>query len=102
MYPLRPGIDFSPGFILAAILGHDFSEYAESLSARSGMPKINRAELADYSMAFPSTKTEQDSSASIFSDMDTKIDMLEAKLDKARQIKQGMMQQLLTGRIRLV
>jgi len=37
-----------------------------------------------------------------FSDMDAEIAALEAKLTKARQIKQGMMQELLTGRIRLV
>ena len=34
--------------------------------------------------------------------MDTEIDELEVKLDKARQIKQGMMHNLLTGKIRLV
>ena len=40
--------------------------------------------------------------AAILSDMDAEIAALEAKLAKARQIKQGMMQELLTGRIRLV
>jgi type I restriction enzyme S subunit len=34
--------------------------------------------------------------------MDAEIDELEKKLDKARQIKQGMMQELLAGRIRLI
>jgi len=38
----------------------------------------------------------------ILSDMDTEIAAIEAKLAKARQVKQGMMQELLTGRIRLV
>ena len=37
-----------------------------------------------------------------FSDMDAELAALEAKLAKARNLKQGMMQQLLTGRIRLV
>jgi hypothetical protein len=37
-----------------------------------------------------------------FSDMDAEIAALEAKLAKARLLKQGMMQELLTGRIRLV
>jgi len=40
--------------------------------------------------------------ASIFCDMDTEITALETKLTKARQVKQGMMQELLTGKIRLV
>ena len=45
---------------------------------------------------------EQAAIATILSDMDAEIAALEAKLAKARQIKQGMMQELLTGRIRLV
>jgi type I restriction enzyme S subunit len=45
---------------------------------------------------------EQSAIAEILGDMDQEIDTLEAKLTKARQIKQGMMQELLTGRIRLV
>ncbi len=45
---------------------------------------------------------EQTAIANILSDMDDEIAALEAKLAKARQIKIGMMQELLTGRIRLV
>ena len=50
----------------------------------------------------PSSLEEQAAIASILSDMDNEIKTLEQKLDKTRQIKQGMMQQLLTGKIRLV
>ena len=50
----------------------------------------------------PTTVEEQTAIASILSDMDNEIEALEQKLEKARQIKQGMMQQLLTGKIRLV
>lgn len=45
---------------------------------------------------------EQTAIAAVLSDMDAEIDALDVKLAKARQIKQGMMQELLTGRIRLV
>lgn len=45
---------------------------------------------------------EQTAIASVLSDMDAEIAALEAKLSKARQVKQGMMSELLTGRIRLV
>jgi type I restriction enzyme S subunit len=102
MYPLKPATDVSSGFILAAILGYHFSKYAESVSVRSGMPKINRAELAEYTMALPPTKIEQEAIAAILADMDVEISSLEAKLAKARQLKQGMLQELLTGRTRLV
>jgi type I restriction enzyme S subunit len=58
---------------------------------------INRTEIA-----IPSTTKEQTAIAAILSDMDAEIAALEAKLAKARQIKQGMMQELLTGKTRLV
>lgn len=47
-------------------------------------------------------KEEQNAIATVLADMDTEIEALERRRDKARQIKQGMMQQLLTGRVRLV
>ena len=50
----------------------------------------------------PPAKAEQTAIATILSDLDAEIFALEAKLSKARQLKQGMMQELLTGRIRLV
>jgi type I restriction enzyme S subunit len=46
--------------------------------------------------------TEQTAIATVLSDMDAELEALESRLAKARQIKQGMMQELLTGRIRLV
>lgn len=45
---------------------------------------------------------EQTAIATILSDMDTELASLETKLAKARSLKQGMMQELLTVRIRLV
>lgn len=50
----------------------------------------------------PPSIEEQEAIASILSDMDSEITVLEEKLAKARQIKQGMMQELLTGKIRLI
>ena len=51
---------------------------------------------------FPPTTEEQSAIATILSDMDAEIAALERRRDKTCAIKQGMMQQLLTGRIRLV
>lgn len=50
----------------------------------------------------PPTLAEQTAIASILSDCDKEISSLEAKRDKYKEMKQGMMQQLLTGNIRLV
>ena len=52
-------------------------------------------------MPLPSP-AEQREIANILTNMDAEIAALEEKLAKARQIKQGMMQDLLTGRIRLI
>ena len=101
MYPFKPAEDVSAGFILATILGYQFSNYAESVSARSGMPKINRAELAAFTVALPPTKLEQQAIAEALSDADTLIEGLEALIAKKRQLKQGTMQELITGSKRL-
>ena len=57
--------------------------------------------LSDVYVTVPPL-SEQEAIATILSDMDAEIAALEAKLAKVRQIKQGMMQELLTGRTRLV
>ena len=68
----------------------------------SSIPYIKRENLTEFEFILPSEEQEQTAIAAILSDMDTEITELETKLDKVRQIKQGMMQELLTGRIRLV
>jgi type I restriction enzyme S subunit len=102
MYPLRPNPEVAPGFLLAVILGRDFSTYAESVSVRSGMPKINREEMAGFSTIVPRDFEEQASIAQVFFDMDAEIAALEQRRDKTGALKQAMMQELLTGRTRLV
>ena len=67
----------------------------------SGVPSLNARTIENIEINSPEPD-EQEAIATIFSDMDAEIAALETKLTKARQIKQGMMQELLTGRIRLV
>jgi type I restriction enzyme S subunit len=68
----------------------------------TGQPQIVRTPLAAVELRLPNKILEQTAIATILSDMDSEIESLESKLAKAREIKQGMMQELLTGRIRLV
>jgi type I restriction enzyme, S subunit len=74
----------------------------EHFGSGSGVPTLNRNDAHDYLCFIPSKLDEQIEIATILSDMDAEIDSIEAKLTKTRQIKQGMMHELLTGRIRLV
>jgi len=62
---------------------------------------ISKNNLKIIKMPLP-PKPEQTRIATILSDMNAEIVALETKLEKYKQIKQGMMQELLTGRIRLV
>ena len=73
-----------------------------SLCGGSTFLEIGKSQLAAYEVRLPATKSEQTAIATILSDMDAEIAALETKLTKARNLKQGMMQELLTGRIRLV
>lgn len=57
--------------------------------------------LKDLSITIPNSKEEQAAIAQVLSDMNSEIERLEQKRDKYKELKIGMMQQLLTGRIRL-
>ena len=76
MYPLKPAADVSGGFMLSVLLGQRFTRYSESVSVRSGMPKINRAELADFVVALPPLP-EQRAIATVLSDVDALLHGLE-------------------------
>ncbi|BBO18768.1 restriction endonuclease subunit S [Candidatus Brocadia pituitae] len=67
----------------------------------SGQPLITGSQLKQLLIPIPSTKIEQTAIAQVLSDMDAEIEALEKKLVKYKMIKQGMMQELLTGKTRL-
>lgn len=72
-------------------------------SLAQGATRYNLSKTALLRVAFPLPQLpEQTAIANVLSDMDAEIAALEARRDKTRAIKQGMMQELLTGRIRLV
>jgi len=72
-------------------------------SLAQGATRYNLSKMALLKVSFPlPSRPEQTAIATILSDMDAELAALEAKLAKARSLKQGMMQELLTGRIRLV
>ena len=62
---------------------------------------ISKKDFSEISFSLPPI-AEQTAIATILSDMDADLTALEQQRDKTRAIKQGMMQELLTGRIRLV
>lgn len=72
------------------------------VSKHLGNPKLMNDVMKKIEIRIPVATEEQAAIATMLSEMDEEIDILETKLSKARLLKQGMMQELLTGRIRLV
>lgn len=64
--------------------------------------QLTNKDLAGFKLMMPTNPEEQKAIAKVLTDMDSEIEALERKLNKYRHIKQGMMEKLLTGKIRLV
>jgi len=70
-------------------------------SVKATVDSLRLPTFQNFEINMPPTWEEQTAIAAILSDMDEEIAALEAKAAKARALKQGMMQELLTGAIRL-
>ena len=77
------------------------SAQVQKLLAGSNYPAVNSGDVGRLRVPCPPTLPEQRAIATVLFDMDAEIVALERRLDKTRAIKQGMMQQLLTGSMRL-
>jgi type I restriction enzyme, S subunit len=72
------------------------------LRVGSGLPNVQKTALADFKLFVPSDRDEQTAIAAVLSDMDDELAALEQRREKTRDLKQAMMQELLTGKTRLV
>lgn len=72
------------------------------VSESTGVPQLTVPQVQNASISFPKSIAEQRAIATILTKMDNEITALETKKAKYEAIKQGMMQQLLTGKIRLI
>jgi type I restriction enzyme S subunit len=96
--PLSTSVEF-----LYNLLSQRFFLAAMARKAKGGAQgNLSKGDILEFEITIPNSLNEQQSIATVLSDMDTEIESLESKLGKAREIKQGMMQELLTGKIRLV
>ena len=99
---VRPNPDLLVSAFLAAYTTtKPYWNWVRLMSMRSGQPGINGNEYAQLLLSLPPLP-EQSAIAAVLSDMDAEIAALEQRLDKTRALKHGMMQELLTGRTRLV
>lgn len=89
-------------YVYYVLLSEIFTGFLAKLAAGSTINHLYRRDFVNFVFLIPPTSAEQSAIAEVLSDMDAEIDALTAKLNKAKHIKQGMMSELLTGRIRLV
>lgn len=104
VFVIRPTKEdsFAPNFVYHVLNSFLFDNFLAKLSAGSTINHLYQKDFVDFTFKAPSELVEQQAIAQVLSDMDSEIEQLEKKLSKYQQIKQGMMQELLTGRIRLV
>jgi len=72
------------------------------LEQGSTFTSANSNQISKFRIVCPKSSEEQTAIAAVLSDMDAEIEALEARREKTRWVKRGMMQELLTGRTRLV
>ena len=101
IWPLMVDPQQADGTFVHAIVQSDRFIDAASISYGTHMPRADWAVIRNLEINLPQI-CEQRAIAEVFSDMDAEIAALERRRDKTRAIKQGMMEQLLTGRVRLV
>ncbi len=98
---INPLLGFAPFF------KHYFRSYygkdqIKNFIKGAAQPGLNCGDIEKFKIPLPPSLAEQAAIANILSDMDNEIEQLQSKKVKYQQLKQGMMQELLTGKTRLV
>ena len=79
-----------------------FDKQIIDANSGSSQPNLSAKEVSNFLIPIPTSKEEQTAIANVLSGMDKEIETLNTKLEKYRNLKTAMMQQLLTGKIRLI
>ncbi|BAV94592.1 restriction endonuclease subunit S [Ichthyobacterium seriolicida] len=95
---LKAKNEIDQGFLYFSLVHKNILDYING----GTRAKLNKGEMNKIECWFPKSKIEQETISGILSDIDTNIEQLETKKAKYKDIKQGMMQELLTGKTRLV
>lgn len=102
VYVIRPVQNaYDPRFMYYMLRSRKFEEFLGRLTAGSTINHLYQRDLVTLVLDVPADVREQHAIAEIFTDMDNEIRVLQMRLNKAHDVKTGMMQQLLTGRARL-
>jgi len=89
-------------FVFYLFNSHEYRAQISTLLAGSAINNLAPSAIEDLMVNIPVQRQEQTAIAQVLSDMDEEIAALHKRLDKTRQLKQALMQELLSGRTRLV
>ena len=89
------------GKFIHCYMAMNFGSWAMQNTVKATVDSLRLPTFQTFEMWIPPTKDEQDAIAGVLIEIDAELAALEARKNKAQQLKQGMMQQLLTGKIRL-
>jgi type I restriction enzyme S subunit len=102
VFVIRPvGGSFNPLFLFYILSSRIFDEFLNKITAGSTITHLYQKDFVTFEFSAPRLP-EQTAIAQVLSEMDAELAGLEQRRDKTRALKQGMMQELLTGRTRLV
>jgi type I restriction enzyme, S subunit len=90
------------GFLSQFVGSDQFIHYCDSVKTVTAIPHISSADIRKFVIPIPPSIKEQTAIAEVLTAMDAELAALEQRRDKTRDLKQGMMQELLTGKTRLV
>lgn len=89
-------------YLKAHICSPYFTAHCDEVKTVTAIPHISPKDIREFTIVIPPTRDEQTAIAQVLSDMDSEIDKLEQRRAKTANLKQAMMQELLTGKTRLV
>lgn len=103
VFLVKPITDvYTAHFMFYVLESSVFKNFLQQLSAGSTINHLYQKDLVKFDLYVPPTKEEQEAIVGILFDMDSDIHKLEEKLSKYQKVKQGMMEELLTGKVRLM
>lgn len=101
VFVFRTNNKLSPTFLFRVLSSSVFREFIDTLSAGSTIKHLYQKDLKNFEFEIPVDKKEQEAIANTLTAMDEEIEALEIERDKMIQIREGAMDDLLTGRVRL-
>lgn len=93
-YVLNSKNEITQDFLYVELQTSEFYKYSVSVSMRTGMPKINRDELNQFSYLAPKNIEEQQKIGSFFRQLDETIALHQRKLEKLQELKKGYLQKM--------